>query len=1240
MNQIPLKPQNERFTDDQWQAIFDQGDNLLVSASAGSGKTTVLVRRVIEKLKMGFDIDELLIVTFTEAAAREMKERIQEALQESVNSESDPVRRQHFTKQLVLLPTANISTLHAFCLTVIRRYYYLIDIDPVFRMLTDETETILMKEDVWDELREALYAENDERFFQLTMNFSNDRSDDGLTNLVFSLYEFARANPDPQKWLEQLSDNYRLPEGLAKSRLYQEQIRPLVLADIYQCVQLYEQMTQLAQGEGLEKMHEQVAGEQQQIKNIYEAFSQDRLEEAYAGLEQLTFSTFKSSRKAELKEISNEVKGMRDKAKKLIQQISKSYFPVSPSQMEELTDKALPLVEEMTKVTQSFMDGFSMRKREKGVLDFNDLEHLALQILTEKTKDAWLPSEASKHYRKKFKEVMVDEYQDVNQLQEAILYWLREPDDTKGNMFMVGDVKQSIYSFRLADPSLFIGKYENFSKKEGGRRIVLAENFRSRKEVLSFTNLIFEQLMDPAVGQINYDEAAKLIQGFSDFPENEQFEPEIMIYEKEQEESEIEIPTDDILEDKTEGELFMTGLKIRQLIDSSFMIYDKKSKKSRPIEYKDIVLLTPTKKNNLTILEIFKTLDIPLEMNDAQNYFQATEIRTMISLLQLIDNPYQDIPLAAVLRSPIVGLIEPELASIRLADRAHTYYDAVLAYQASNEDELAAKLEHFGKQLEHWRELARRSSITDLLWDIYYETGYLEYVVGLPAGVQRQANLYALVDRAKAYEQSSFRGLYQFVRFIEKMQEKDKDLAEPVISIEDNAVRVMTIHASKGLEFPVVFLLDMTKEFNLQDLRNRYAFEEKLGAGIRYMDPETRVLYDTLPFQAIKLAKQNKLLSEEMRKLYVGLTRAEQKLFIVGSYKNKEQMIQTWSEAADHEELVFDSALRLKGRSSLMNWIGYGLIRHPEMQKYLEEEISTSLLQHSNAQFSISWMNQQSIIEQRQLLAEKELVNLDQQMKEDETLLADSLQKRLAYEYPYQASSQTTSYQSVSEIKRLFEDPDDTQESRLTLESSQNKAASRQFRYTQEQLAEPKFLQKDRQVSAAAVGTATHALLQLLPLEMPTTESIHQKLQELVRKRLVDEKVAKKVDVSSIIWFFQTELGQQLIANKENVKREQPFSMLLPADEVFQDYPNQEDELLIHGIVDGYLEEKDHLNIYDFKTDFILHPDDPAEIDAIVQKYQGQLRLYQQAMSEALNKPIENVFLILLRVKQIININK
>ncbi|MBO0431391.1 helicase-exonuclease AddAB subunit AddA [Enterococcus sp. DIV0660C] len=1235
MSQIPLKPQNERFTDEQWQAIFDRGDNLLVSASAGSGKTTVLVRRVIEKLKMGVNIDELLIVTFTEAAAREMKERIQEALQSAINDETDTQRQQHFTKQLMLLPTANISTLHAFCLTVIRRFYYLIDIDPVFRMLTDETETLLMKEDVWDELRERLYGEKNERFFQLTTNFSNDRSDEGLTDLIFSLYEFARANPDPANWLKHLSDAYRLEGSLSESALYQEQLRPLILADVFQCVQDYEEMVRLAQTEGLEKMYDQVLEERERVNAIYEAFMQDQLDVAYQGLENLTFSTFKSSRKAELKELSAEIKTLRDRSKKMIQEISKNYFAVSPVQMEAIMTQTLPLVEEMCQVTQAFMAGFSEKKREKGVLDFNDLEHLALMILTKRTANGWAASEASNYYREKFKEVMVDEYQDVNQLQEAILYWLREPDPTNGNLFMVGDVKQSIYSFRLADPSLFIKKYQDFSKADGGRRIVLAENFRSREEVLHFTNLIFSQIMDEQVGQITYDEAAKLALGFPDFPNSTQFDPEILIYEKEQEETTEELPSDDFLEDKTEGELLMTGLKIRELVDSKWEIYDKKLKANRPVEYGDIVLLTPTKKNNLTILDVFKTLDIPLEMNDAQNYFQATEIRTMISLLQIIDNPYQDIPLVAILRSPIVGLIEPELAQIRLADRNHTFFDALLTYEKMNQDHLSAKLSDFRELLDKWRELARRSSIADLLWTIYYETGYLEYVVGLPAGVQRQANLYALVDRAKAYEQSSFRGLYQFVRFIEKMQEKDKDLAEPVIAVEDNAVRVMTIHASKGLEFPVVFLLDMTKEFNLQDLRKRYVFEEKLGAGIRYMDPQTRVLFDTLPFQAIKLARQNKLLSEEMRKLYVGLTRAEQKLFIVGSYKSREQTIKTWNEARNTADLVLDPALRLKGRGSLLNWIGYSLIRHPRMSEYLEEE-STMTLADAKDSFSIIWMNQQALVEKRHQLAQREpsLVK----PKENQNGLSETLRQRLTYVYPYQAATQTTSYQSVSEIKRLFEDPDDSQATKLSWEDNQTKAKNHQFRYTQEQLAEPKFLQKG--VSATAIGTVTHTLLQLLPLVPPTEESIQALLAELVKKRLVDQQVAKKVDISAILWFFETDFGKQLLKNAAKVKREQPFAMLMTADEVFENYPDESDELLIHGIIDGYIEFADEIYLYDFKTDFLMNPDNPDEVDKVVQKYLGQLRLYQQALADSLGKPVTNTFLVLLRGKKIINVNK
>lgn len=1237
MSNIPLKPQNERFTDDQWQAIFDQGDNLLVSASAGSGKTTVLVRRVIEKLKMGDNIDELLIVTFTEAAAREMKERIQEALQEAVNTESDPEKQQHFTKQLLLLPTANISTLHAFCLTVIRRFYYLIDIDPVFRMLTDETETILMKEDVWEELRETLYEKNDPLFFQLTSNFSNDRSDEGLTNLILALYEFARANPAPESWLERLDQAYQLTGDLSSSPLYQDQIRPLLLADLQQCTALYDEMIRYAQqDEGLVKIYDQVSEEAAIINTVYGFFVQDQLEEAYEALSQLRFSTFKSSRKAELKELSNTIKALRDQAKKIIQGLSKTYFPLSPDKMKEIMEKAAPLVTEMVKVAKGFMEGFTEKKREKGVLDFNDLEHLTLKILTDQTEEEWQPTEASLYYRKKFKEVMVDEYQDVNQLQEAILYWVREPDPKKGNMFMVGDVKQSIYSFRLADPSLFIKKYQDFAQQDGGRRIVLAENFRSREEVLSFTNLIFEQIMDPAVGQIEYDEAAQLVTGFPEFPEKEGFAPEILIYEKEQETPEIELPEDLWVEDKTEGELFMTGLKIRQLVDEKFMIYDKKEKQERPIEFRDIVLLTPTKKNNLSILDVFKTMDIPLEMNDAQNYFQATEIRTMISLLQLIDNPYQDIPLASVLRSPIAGLKETEMAKIRLADKNHTFYEAFLTYKAAKKDALSERMEAFQQSLDRWREMARRKSITELLWDIYETTGYLKYVAGLPAGQQRQANLYALADRAKSYEKSSFRGLYQFVRFIEKMQEKDKDLAEPVIATADNAVRVMTIHASKGLEFPVVFLLDMTKEFNMQDLKSRYIFEERLGAGIRYLDPETRVLYDTLPYQAIKTARQNKLLSEEMRKLYVALTRAEQKLFIVGSYKSREQTLDAWSEAGNQTALVLDPMLRLKSRSSLMNWIGYSIFRHQKMREYLTEP-EPAALERTKGTFEITWMNQQEILEKRQALEAQELV---EEEVSDATSLSKELKNRLDYEYPYQTASQTTSYQSVSEIKRLFEDPDDTQTTKLVWESSQKKAINQRFRYTQDKLAEPRFLNKGKQISAAAVGSATHYLLQLLPLEMPTEDSIKELIDELVKKRLIDAAAAKKIPIASIIWFFETELGQQLITYKYSVKREQPFSTLVSAASVFADYPAEEDDLLIHGIIDGYFERENEVCFYDFKTDFILHPENPEEVEQTVDKYLGQLRLYRQALADSLDKPVAKGFLVLLSARKIIDITK
>jgi ATP-dependent helicase/nuclease subunit A len=1253
---IPLRPENEQFTDNQWQAVFDGDENILVSASAGSGKTTVLVRRVIEKLKSGTDIDRLLIVTYTEAAAKEMKERIQIALQKAITSESDPDKKQHFVRQLTLLPTANISTLHAFCLTVIRRFYYLIDMDPVFRLLTDETEMLLLKEDVWDELRERFYEEDRESFYQLTGNFSNDRSDDGLTRLIFSLYEFAKANPDPEEWLTHLADSYRVTGRLGDSRLFQEFLKPQIMETLLRCVDRYEEMIQLTEGEEkLEKIAALARNEKDFVETFSSQLADNDLESGYDISTTVNFERYPTVRVEELKGIAAAAKGLREQNKKAITTVIADLFTLSPEQMKEIMNQAAPVVEEMATVGKAFIEEYSSQKLKKGLVDFNDLEHFTLAILAKKEAGDWTASEASNYYRDKFDEVLVDEYQDINRLQETILYWLRRPTAEAGNLFMVGDVKQSIYSFRLADPTLFIEKYNQYGQNQDGKRIVLAENFRSRKNVLDFTNLVFEQLMDERVGQIAYDDAARLVHGFDQFEEAQNYDTEVLIYEKKVKSDEQPIITDDsqlILEDKTEGELHMTALKIRELIDQEFLIYDKATKENRPVTYKDIVLLTPTKKNNLTILEIFKTAGIPIQVNDAQNYFQATEVQMMVSLLQIIDNPYQDIPLAAVLRSPIVGLKENELVEIRLAAKKSTYYDAFLAFNHQEEvnkeqKSLQSKTLAFAQLLAKWRELARRNQLASLIWTIYQDTAYLDYVGGLPAGKQRQANLYALVERAAAYEQTSFRGLFQFVRFIEKMQEKDKDLAEPVILSEENAVRVMTIHASKGLEFPIVFILDMTKEFNLGDLNERYIFDDRLGVGIRYLDQTERMLYDTLPFLAIKQAKLKKLLSEEMRKLYVALTRAEQKLFLVGSYNDQAALWKEWLKVGDVRTKVLPSENRLQGKSSLMNWVGMSLIRHQSMSKFQSEiptETVAEITTHP-ADFTMAFMTEAEIQEQFAALQFIDTsVQTNKPIRASDPAIIKQALRRLDYTYPYQLSTQTTNYQSVSEIKRVFEDPDNKEIAKIEV-SEKNTFQPEPLivhRMTEGELGRPKFIETIRQASSVEIGTATHYLLQLLDLQKePTRTSLEQLLEELTKTKIIQENVAKEIDLDRILAFYQTSLGKKMLNEAKNVVREQPFSMLLPAEELIKDYPQKtDDDLLIHGMIDGYIEQEDSCILYDYKTDFVKNVQDPAEIKTIIQRYKGQLNLYRKALMQATNKPISQVFLVLLAAGVIIDLDK
>ena len=1225
MSKIPLKPQNETFTDTQWQAIFDEGDHLLVSASAGSGKTTVLVRRVIEKLKSGTNIDELLIVTFTDAAAQEMKERIQVALQAAVNQESDSERRNHYVRQLTLLPMAHISTLHSFCLAVIRRYYYLLGIDPVFRLMSDETERLLMNEEVWEALRDEKYEAKSDIFYRLTENFSNDRSDEGLTDVVMNLHRFAQASPNPKAWLINLANLYQASDDLSQNPLYLEYLKPVFVHQLQNAKQqLQASLATLSQQQGFDKLVAVLEDDQQQVLALLQALESDQLDMFYQLLSALSYARFPGYRKAEEKEVAQPIKIQRDAVKARLDHL-KELFSIPPEKMLELMAAARPLVEEMAQVTLAFMDKLQQRKKDKAVLEFNDLEHYALQILQGESGEG---SEASSYYRQQFKEVLVDEYQDVNRLQEAILSWVRQADDHHGNQFMVGDVKQSIYAFRLADPTLFIEKYLAYEKEENGRRIILAENFRSRPEVLHFTNYIFQQLMDEELGQIPYDQAAQLIPGFPHFPKSESFAPELLLYEKGSEviEDPDELSGEWGLDDKTEGELHIVALKIRELIDSEFLIYDKKLKQNRPITYRDIVLLAPTRKNHLTILDIFQKFAIPLEINDAQNYFQATEIQIIIALLQLIDNPYQDIPLAAVLRSPIVGLNEKELATIRLANKNSSYYEAFLV-ALTQDTPLAKRLQTFAKQLEDWREMARRQSIATLLWQIYEETAYLDYVIGLPSGGQRHANLIALVNRAEAYESSSFRGLYQFIRFIEKIQEKEKDLAQPFVNSVEDCVKLMTIHGSKGLEFPVVFLLDLNKGFNNQDLSKRFVLEESLGAGIQYIDEE-RVRYDTLPYQVIRQLRLEKALSEEMRKLYVALTRAEQKLYLVGSYKDQADAYKKWSVSLNEEDWLLAQPIRFTPGGNLMNWIGMTLMRHPLMQTFFDDEVNPIKPRHHEGIFSIDWWNEARI---KQLT---EAIQVDastgnETKAEQEVDLAPVFQL-LEFDYPLKKSTMTTSYQSVSEMKRLYNDPDENEIAKLAWESTFEQSQRQHYRYVSERLTKPRFIQ-DQAIDGAAVGSATHTLLQLLPLaNKPTLADLKQKLQELVASHQLPLALAKNIPLTDILWFFETDLGKEILANPEKVKREQPFSMIKDAREVYLDFDEPGAELLVHGMIDGYIEYADEIVLYDFKTDKIN-----GNSAAFQANYQGQLRLYKKALEEALGKPVTRTFLVALSTNTI-----
>ncbi|MFC6254980.1 helicase-exonuclease AddAB subunit AddA [Secundilactobacillus hailunensis] len=1228
------------YTKSQQQVLDTHQTNLLVSASAGSGKTRVLVDRVINMILAHESLENLLIVTFTRAAAAEMKDRIETALRQQI-SVADASEQRYLSRQLAVLPVADISTLDAFCQKIVERYYYLIDLDPVFRILGDQSESDLLKDEVWNDVREQLYQNDDDGAFkQLVTNFSNDRSDDGLTDQVMQVFQFMGAKPDPGAWLKTLAAPYQVDGPLMASSIVQQQVLPLISQQLDTAKQELQQGRELADGVNIDKA---VAYMDDLLISLSE-FHMDEL--SWDGLRQglnefpwgrLPSIGKKSAEYDDYQDIKGTFVAHRDNAKKALETAA-NLMPLPEEATAEAMNNSRGIVAELAAVVQQFATAYDAEKRRRHIWEFSDIEHFALQILQAPAPEAIA---VRKQLSKDYHEIMVDEYQDTNELQEAIVTTLAH--EHPGNLFMVGDIKQSIYRFRLAEPKLFIDKFNRYqADPDAGKEITLAENFRSMKNVDEFTNLIFTQIMDEQLGQIKYAGSAKLVYG-ANYPDNLPNVASLMIYD-------TEAPSDagaDDAPDGDEGQVTLIAQKIRELLAKNTQIWDRSEQQLRPLKYEDIAIISSTKKNNLEIQDQFGRADIPVQINDAQSYFKTTEVQIMMSMLQIIDNPYQDIPLAAVLRSPIVGLNENELAYLRINDKSDDYYSALLHFYQGYQDEYAGnhyadelypKIQKFLEQLQQFQTTARQKQLATLIWQIYQTTGFLDYVAGMPAGPQRQANLHALYERAADYEQNGFKGLFQFVRFIERMQRNDHDLAEAKTRATENAVQVMTIHGSKGLEFPVVFLLNASKKFNMQDLTDHAVLNNQLGIGIDYFDPEKRVAAPTLPKLVIQAATRKEALAEEMRKLYVALTRAEQRLYIVGACKGQDNLIKGWSAANHDDSLVLNPNLREKTQNFL-DWIGLALMRHPQFKLNPEKKVLPAL-KDDETQFELNFYSADDLVNMgprsKPTTGKIWLQDLKKQVQSADytEVNVDEIDQLMEFHYQHQAETQTTAYQSVSEIKRLFEDPDIKQ---LGDFQPNWQTAQGGNRFVTHELAQPDFMQTINAPTSAEIGTATHLIFQEIDLAQP----IDLKAVQAVIDRLVDQKVmqpavADRIKQDQVVNFFKSEFGQTILQHQASLKRETPFSLLLPAKDAFTTVDDADAKILIHGIIDGYFVTEDGITLFDYKTDY-LQPTE-AGIEKVKHRYEGQLRLYALALEKMLQKPVVNKYLYLLSIDQLVQV--
>lgn len=1214
-----------KWTNEQLQAIQEKNSNILVAAAAGSGKTAVLVERIIHKIiDEQMDIDKILVVTFTNAAASEMRERILEAIYKKLEENPENV---HLQRQIILLNKASICTIHSFCLDVIHNHFYEIDLPSNFK-IADTAEIDLLKQEVLDDLFEQKYTENDKNFIELLENYTNYRGDEALQELVLKIYKFIQSSPFPIKWLQEKLELLKIEDKDISQTIWGKLIIQTVDDDIQESImQLEVTKSKMALYPEMTKFYQTIS---EDIINLQDLQKYNSWDELYIKLLNFNFSKWPVDKKVinDLKEDSKEI---RDKVKKHIKEKTAKLLSCSQEQAVKDLKIITPILEKLSNLVTEFTKNFAEKKKEKNCIDFNDIEHFALKILLDENNN---PTEVAKKYKEKFEEIAIDEYQDSNLVQEAILTSI-----SKGNnIFMVGDVKQSIYKFRQARPELFLQKYDEYKNKEekaqeDNLKIQLFRNFRSRQNILNITNLVFESIMSKELGDINYNENEYLNYG-ANYPEPEEIknyagiaeldiidlkeDESITAFEGEEDEEEQERVEDDVLEAK------FVANKIQELLNSNYMVFDKKQgyRKIRP---KDIVILLRATSNLSPIYEKeLSDLELPVFSDTSGTYLDTVEIQTILSVLKIIDNPLQDIPLAVVLRSSICNFTDNDLITIRLTDRNCNFYEALIKTRLICDGDLKNKIESFLEKLEKWKSISQYMPLDEFIWQIYLDTGYYQYVGLLPNGAMRQANLKTLFEKAKQYEKASFKGLFNFIQFIDKLKKQNGDLASAkLIGENEDVIRIMSIHKSKGLEFPVVFLCNSHKKFNMQDLNDNILLHQDIGFGPTIMDTTRKIKYSSIAKDTIKLKMKQETLSEEQRILYVALTRAKEKLYITGRSKDFTKYVQDKNkvlEMYESENIKLDAKL-MKKANSYLDWIMYVYLFNQgrtitlKGESYKLSDIIT--LNVSNKKDLLKALAKEEVVEQIDLKEKIEQI-LKNKSDEENKKSEQALKELLEWKYDYIVDTTLPTKSSVTKIKQ----------EKIKLEEMLKGIESEEVEYKKSYT--PKFMQEDKKISSAEKGTLVHLCIQRLDERKDyELKDIQNMILNLVEKEIITQNEADAIDVNLIYQYTKSQLFEELRKAKE-VHKEQPFYINIPAKDVVSEAENSKKNILVQGIIDlYYIDKNDNLVLIDFKTDYISN--EPNAKEKILDKYKVQLEIYKTALEQALNRKTSKTALCLVK---------